>query len=106
MKRALARRGLARGGEASLASVGSFCMEMVEALQRQGKRLAGGIAPVDGGRTGRFDCTDARQFHAHALLDLRERFAGLARRGEAQFVIVAAGERALTASGVGESKHG
>ncbi len=82
-------------------------MKMVEALQRQGNRLAGGVAPANGGRVigymitrvaGRrrtLDCTDACEQHAQTLPDAFDFWPSGDRRGETKLVIVTAGQHIL-----------
>src|SRR6202012_4312498 len=83
MKRTLARRagGVCRSWPSGVSMGGSVCMKMVEALQRQGNRLPGGVAPADGGRVIQYmfrrvagrgrapDCTDGYKQYVQPLPD-------------------------------------
>jgi hypothetical protein len=70
-------------------------MEMVEALQRQGERRAGGIAPADRRAVGRrlksVYCTDAGDRYGYLAAGCFDLGARRNRRGEAQLVVIAAG---------------
>jgi hypothetical protein len=82
-------------------------MKVIEALQRQGERRAGGIAPVDCRavvcRLESAYCTDAGERYGHLAARCFDRGARARRCGETQLVVVAAGERAASLDLGGEA---
>src|SRR5471030_1404406 len=114
MKRALVRRdGFGRGVSSIVSMIGSVCMKMVEACVWQRNRT-GFVAPANerrvlgcaagrssfGGQT--LDCTDTRQQNFLRLSDPLDVGPHGDRRGEAEFVVIAARHDAIYLRGFGQ----